>query len=63
MIVCGDDDGAKATVSTLAEEIAGIRAVDGGALANSRYVESITALLVSVNKNYKKTTGVRIIGI
>lgn len=63
VIVCADDEDAKKTVSALAEEIAGIRAIDGGALANSRYVESITALLVSVNRNYKKTTGVRIVGI
>ena len=63
VIVCGDDDDAKQTVMTLSEEIAGIRAVDGGVLANARYVEGITALLVSVNRNYKKTTGVRIAGL
>ncbi len=63
VIVCGDDDGAKKTVSALAEEIAGIRAVDGGALTNSRYVEGITALLVSINRNYKKIAGVRVAGL
>jgi len=63
VIVCADDEDAKKAVMSLAEEIAGIRAVDGGALANSAYVEAITALLVSVNKNYKRTTGVRIAGL
>ena len=63
VIVCADDDDAKRTISALAEEIAGIRAIDGGALANARYAEGITALLVSVNRNYKKTTGIRIVGI
>ena len=63
VIVCGDDDDAKQTVMTLAEEIAGIRAVDGGVLANARYVEGITALLVSVNRKYKKIAGVRIAGL
>ncbi|MCI0855057.1 MAG: NADPH-dependent F420 reductase, partial [Chloroflexi bacterium] len=63
VIVCGDEDEAKQTVMKLSEEIAGVRAVDGGVLANARYVEGITALLVSVNRNYKKTTGVRIAGL
>ena len=63
VIVCGDDDDAKQIVSAISEEIAGIRAIDGGVLANARYVEGITALLVSVNRNYKKTTGVRIAGL
>jgi len=63
VIVCGDDDDAKQTVMALSEEIAGVRAVDGGVLANSRYVEGITALLVAVNRNYKKIAGVRIAGL
>lgn len=63
VIVCADDDEAKRTVMSLSEEIAGVRAVDGGALANSAYVEGITALLVSINRNYKKTTGVQIAGL
>jgi len=63
VIVCGNDDGAKTQVMQLAEQIAGVRAVDGGALASSRYVEAITVLLVSVNKRYKVTAGVKIAGL
>jgi NADPH-dependent F420 reductase len=63
VIVCGDDEEAKSKVMRLAEQIEGVRGVDGGALASSQYVEAITVLLVSVNKRYKVTAGVRIAGL
>jgi NADPH-dependent F420 reductase len=63
VIVCANDAGAKAEVMALAEALRGVRAVDGGPLANARYVEGITVLLVSINRRYKKTTGVRLVGL
>ena len=53
----------KQRVMALAEEIEGVRGVDGGALANAQMVEGITVLLVSVNRNYKTQAGIRIAGI
>jgi NADPH-dependent F420 reductase len=50
-LVFGDDDDAKDLVSTLAEEIAGLRAVDAGGLANAAEVESVTPLLINVASN------------
>ena len=38
------------SVMSLVERISALRAVDGGALANSRYVEGITALLININR-------------
>ena len=63
VIVCADDDAARAHLMRLAEEIPGIRAVDGGALANSRYVEDFTALLLNINRTYKSHSAVKIAGI
>jgi 8-hydroxy-5-deazaflavin:NADPH oxidoreductase len=63
VVVCSDDDGAKRDVMALAEAIEGVRGVDGGALANSQFVEAITVLLVSINRNYKTQAGIRIAGI
>lgn len=63
VVVCADDAGAKRDVMALAEAIGGVRAVDGGALAGSRYVEGITVLLVAINRRYKTTAGVRIVGV
>ncbi|HKX30211.1 MAG TPA: NADPH-dependent F420 reductase [Blastocatellia bacterium] len=63
VIVCGDDKGAKDRVRPLVEAIPGCRYVDGGALANSRTVEAMTALLIGINIRYKTHTGIRITGI
>lgn len=63
VVVCADDAEAKRTVMALAEEVRGLRAVDGGPLANSRYVEDFTALLLNINRRYKAHAGIRIVGI
>jgi NADPH-dependent F420 reductase len=47
-LVVGDDESAKQTVASLAEEIDGLRALDAGALANAAEVEAVTPLLINV---------------
>ena len=61
--VCADDEEAKQTVMKLAETINGVRAVDGGGLANARYVEDLTALLLNINRIYKAHSMIKIEGI
>ncbi len=64
VIVCSDDDHARAVTRELAERIPGIRAVDGGKLENARIVEQITALLITLNIRHKvHTAGIRITGL
>ncbi len=63
VIVCAGDAEAKRDVMALAEQLRGVRAVDGGPLVSSRYVEGITALLVNINRRYKTLAGVRIVGV
>ena len=63
VVVCGNDDAAKALVMSLAELIPALRAVDGGGLAGSRYVEGITPLLLNVNRTYRARTAIRILGL
>ncbi len=63
VLVCGDDPRAKLRTMALAEQIASVRALDAGPLVNSRYLEEVTALLLSLNKNYKAHTALRIVGI
>ena len=50
-IVVGDDKGPKETVSELAEGIEGLRALDGGPLANAAEVEGLTPLLINVARH------------
>jgi NADPH-dependent F420 reductase len=63
VIVCSDDKEALREVIWLAEQIPGLRGVNGGPLACSRYVEGITTLLVHINRNYKTESHVKIIGV
>lgn len=63
VIVCADDEDAKAAVMRLAETISGVRAVNGGGLENARYVEDFTALLLNINRIYKARSKIKIVGI
>lgn len=64
VLICGDSAEAKASVRELVEMIPGARAVDAGPLENSRYLENLAALLISLNLRYKvKGSGVRITGL
>ncbi len=63
VIVCGDHKGAKKKVMDLVEDIEYVRALDGGGLANARYLEEWTVQLLHINKIYKAHAGVRITGI
>lgn len=50
IVVCGNDEDAKRRVMLLVEKIEGLRAVDGGPLRNSRFLEPIVALLVELTR-------------
>lgn len=63
VIVCSDDKAARELVMSLAEKISGVRALDGGGLANAGYVESLTPLLLNLNRRYKARSAIRITGI
>lgn len=49
--VVGDDDDAKEAVTTVVDEIEGLRPLDAGPLANAGEVESLTALLINLAAN------------
>lgn len=64
VLVCGGDANAKKAIIELAESIPGVHGVDAGPLGNSRTVEQLTALLVSINiRHGVKSAGVRITGL
>jgi NADPH-dependent F420 reductase len=52
VLLCGADADAKAEVGALVDEIPDLRWVDAGSLSMARIVERLTALMVSVNRNY-----------
>lgn len=51
---------ARKRVMALCALVPGLRAVDGGPLANARIVEAITALLIGMNIRYKVSEGIGI---
>jgi NADPH-dependent F420 reductase len=63
VLISGDDADAKAVVSALAERLVTGRAVDTGRLETARWLETLTALLLNINRNYRSETGVRITGL
>jgi NADPH-dependent F420 reductase len=63
VVVCGDHAEARARVLALVERIPTYRGVDGGPLLNARSLESITALLLNVNRRYQAVTSIRILGL
>ena len=64
VLVCGGDADAKRIVMDLARAIPGVRGFDAGPIENSRTIEQLTALLVSLNVRHGvKTAGLRITGV
>jgi NADPH-dependent F420 reductase len=60
VLVVGDDPAARAVVVGLADAIPGCRGIDAGPLRLARYLEGLTAVVVSVNRRYRIHAGVRI---
>jgi NADPH-dependent F420 reductase len=63
VVICGNDDDARAQTIELAQSIKSLRGVDAGDLSNSRYVEDLTALLLNVNKRYKAHSTIKLVGL
>ncbi|PJF36632.1 MAG: NADPH-dependent F420 reductase [Candidatus Thermofonsia Clade 1 bacterium] len=62
VLVCGDDEAAKAQTIALIEAI-GMRGIDAGPLMNAVAVEALTPVLLYINGRYKvKGAGIRITG-
>lgn len=63
VLVTGDDEAAKTDVMQLVEA-AGMRGIDAGPLANAVAAESLTPVLLYINKKYgAKGAGIRITGL
>ena len=63
VLLAGDDAEAKDVVAGLAERLVEGRAVDCGRLEVSRWLETLTAVLLNVNRRYKTNAGVRVTGL
>jgi 8-hydroxy-5-deazaflavin:NADPH oxidoreductase len=62
VLVCGDDEAAKSTILGLVGDL-GLRGLDAGVLRNSIALESLTPVLLYLNRKNKTNTGIRITGL
>jgi hypothetical protein len=63
VLLAGDDAEAVAVIGSLVDQIPGLRWVHCGGLAMARITETLTPLLISINRRYKcKDAGFRIVG-
>ena len=62
VLICGDDEDAKAAVADLAERVVEGRAVDAGRRVVARWLEPITAVLLNVTRVYQANRGLRVTG-
>ncbi|WP_456327228.1 NADPH-dependent F420 reductase [Archaeoglobus sp.] len=62
VVVCGDNEDAKAVVMEIVNSIERLRALDGGPLSNSRIVESLTPFLINLaSRNGMRELGVKFV--
>jgi NADPH-dependent F420 reductase len=62
VLVCSDSDGARTTAIALIGDL-GVRALDAGPLCNAIALESLTPVLIHLNKVYRtNAAGIRFIG-
>lgn len=63
VLVCGDDEAARATTIALVGDL-GMRGIDAGPLVNAIALESLTPVLLYMNQRYKgRGCGIRITGL
>ncbi|MDQ7850088.1 MAG: NADPH-dependent F420 reductase [Armatimonadota bacterium] len=63
VLICGDDDEAKAVVAALVADL-GARALDAGGLTQAATLERLAALVIGLNQRYRRrAVGVRFTGI
>ncbi len=63
VLLCSDVDGAIDYFVDLIAKMPNLRAVDAGSLANARHLESITTLLLNLNRRHNALTSIEILGL
>ena len=62
IVICGEDADARAEVARLVGLLSGVRPVDAGRIANARFLEAITPLLLNLNRRHRALTSIKILG-
>lgn len=62
ILVCGDDKEARQSVVDLAAD-AGLRGFHAGPLANAVAAETLTSVLITINRQFKCEAGIKLVGV
>ncbi len=63
VLVCADDREAAETTIAMTDQMEGLRGVYAGSLASANALETLTAVLLNVNRRYKTHASLRLTGI
>ena len=63
VLLCSETPRATRQLLDVIGRIPRLRGIDAGALANARHLESMTALLLNLNRGYHVTTSIQILGL
>ena len=63
VLVCGGDPEATAKVAALARAVTGHQGIICGPLRVARELEPLTSAIIHINKRYKRSVGVRLVGL
>lgn len=63
VLLCGDDEDAKRVVADLVRRMPDLRPLDAGGLAVAPLLDSVTALLLNLNRRHRVETSLRIVGL
>ncbi|HEX2293349.1 MAG TPA: NAD(P)-binding domain-containing protein [Gaiellaceae bacterium] len=63
VLICGEASAAKDLSLDLGARLVKGRAIDAGPLANARALEGMTAVILNVNRLYKRSAGIRLTGL
>ena len=63
VLVTGDNADGKQAVLDLVGDLTALRGVDAGPLAVSKFVEDLTALILGINRKYRTSAAVQLVGL
>lgn len=63
VVVCADDEDARATVFKLTTQMRDLRPLDAGTLANATGIEAFAAVLLTLNLRYRAKTSLGLLGL
>jgi len=63
VLVCSDHAEATRVTSAIVDQLPGLRAIDAGSLSAAGAIEAFTAVILGVNRRYRRRSTLRLVGV